>query len=33
LDKIEQENKQLLEGARASREKIKEAIIGILEKL
>jgi len=33
LDKIEQENKQLLEGALASREKIKEAIIGILEKL
>jgi len=33
LDKIEQENKQLLEGARSSREKIKEAIIGILEKL
>jgi len=33
LDKIEKENKQLLEGARASRENIKEAIISILEKL
>jgi len=32
LDKIEKENKQLLESARASRENIKEIIIGILEK-
>jgi len=32
LDKIEKENKQLLEDARVSRENIKEIIIGILEK-
>jgi hypothetical protein len=32
LDKIEKENKQLLEDARASRENIKEIIIGIIEK-
>ena len=32
LDKIEKENKQLLEDARASRENIKQIIIGIIEK-